>query len=480
MSNEAWKRNLPVPFFSQRENSYVWRQHYKNDAKDKQGNSLADQVIQNVAGISMAWQSCNITSLCMILQYFGITDDSPDDMMRRVFEIDFKQWAQEEKGCDKLEVNTNMREILTTVYGISTSHINIKAVDLSESKKSIAAGYPVWFSFGPLSKTKNGHIAVLRGFTPEGDVIINDPWGDVSDPYGYLTKENSSGYYYANVSNVMNSSGLGTGDNCIIKKKEFEKITFQTFHQSLIITLPKMWDFPVKTGLKESENAEQIQTAINNLFSRELWEKTTVTGKKTVAQGYPLCENGKFHDGIHIRGGENESLYPLGPGRLVAVRNAGESQKKNDDSFNFALVRHWIPSNKEKNSHCFYSCYMHIAPIAIRQRIYERFSFSTTDTKIIQNEARDWLDQIIDHILPKKAQVRIETTVTGNDEKSIPVYTKDSNNRIATLKDRAIIYLCPVNNELKKHIETLEEKENDAQLKKLYVRLNDIETPVLI
>ena len=43
--------------------------------------------------------TCNITSLCMILHYFGITDDSPDDMLYKIFDSEeykndgrFSQW----------------------------------------------------------------------------------------------------------------------------------------------------------------------------------------------------------------------------------------------------------------------------------------------------------------------------------------------------------------------------------------------------
>lgn len=79
--------NLAVPFFSQRENTYVWYQC------DEYGNRLKDKNGKEKLGISMAWCSCNITSLCMILQYLGITDDSPDDAMKKIYEIDFKSWS---------------------------------------------------------------------------------------------------------------------------------------------------------------------------------------------------------------------------------------------------------------------------------------------------------------------------------------------------------------------------------------------------
>ena len=66
--------NLAVPFFSQRENIYVWCQK-----DEKTGFSIGNR-------ISMACQSCSITSLCMILQYLGISDDGPDDAMKKIYE----------------------------------------------------------------------------------------------------------------------------------------------------------------------------------------------------------------------------------------------------------------------------------------------------------------------------------------------------------------------------------------------------------
>lgn len=47
--------NLAVPFFSQRENTYVWYQC------DEYGNRLKDKNGKEKLGISMAWCSCNIT-----------------------------------------------------------------------------------------------------------------------------------------------------------------------------------------------------------------------------------------------------------------------------------------------------------------------------------------------------------------------------------------------------------------------------------
>ena len=71
--SDAHKRNLAVPFFTQRDNTYIWQQ--KNE-------------ITNIAfgpKYPMAWRSCNITSLCMILHYWGLTQETPNQMIERVY-----------------------------------------------------------------------------------------------------------------------------------------------------------------------------------------------------------------------------------------------------------------------------------------------------------------------------------------------------------------------------------------------------------
>jgi hypothetical protein len=58
--------------YAQCESKYIWYELDGNNTrvKDSSGNEKP--------GVSLAWASCNITSLCMILHYFGITDETPD------------------------------------------------------------------------------------------------------------------------------------------------------------------------------------------------------------------------------------------------------------------------------------------------------------------------------------------------------------------------------------------------------------------
>lgn len=84
MSNQDsifYKRNLAVPFFTQRDNTYVWQQLDDDSPIGPQ--------------YPMAWRSCNITSLCMILHYWGLTDETPNQMIEKVFSKENWGWSYE-------------------------------------------------------------------------------------------------------------------------------------------------------------------------------------------------------------------------------------------------------------------------------------------------------------------------------------------------------------------------------------------------
>ena len=77
--SDAHKRNLAVPFFTQRDNTYVWQQRYEKDKIDNiTGKKTEVKGDPFGPKYPMAWRICNITSLCMILHYWGLTTESPN------------------------------------------------------------------------------------------------------------------------------------------------------------------------------------------------------------------------------------------------------------------------------------------------------------------------------------------------------------------------------------------------------------------
>jgi hypothetical protein len=73
--------NLTVPFFSQRDNNYIW--HYKREKDEeikkktlKKGSPVTDSAGNEIT--TKIWDGCcNITCLAMVLNYLGVTQDTP-------------------------------------------------------------------------------------------------------------------------------------------------------------------------------------------------------------------------------------------------------------------------------------------------------------------------------------------------------------------------------------------------------------------
>ena len=72
------KRNLAVPFFTQRDNTYIWQQVADELIFDDNNPTIIKYNVGDSFGpkYPMAWRSCNITSLCMILHYWGLTTET--------------------------------------------------------------------------------------------------------------------------------------------------------------------------------------------------------------------------------------------------------------------------------------------------------------------------------------------------------------------------------------------------------------------
>lgn len=99
--------NLPVPFFSQRDNSYIWKQKCEIEVKNnvgkvlyKKGSFVADAEGKEIS--KKIWSySCNITCLAMVLNYLGVTKDSPYQMCEKIFADDYPANPSKEKDFDR-------------------------------------------------------------------------------------------------------------------------------------------------------------------------------------------------------------------------------------------------------------------------------------------------------------------------------------------------------------------------------------------
>ena len=181
MSNNNYKRNLPIPFFSQRENKYQWqRLAIQNEEYEGKTYNENEEI---GSPVPMASRSCNITSLCMLLHYYGITEDTPDMMLKDFFEKKLEGFEQDFRheenviigdkylGSNRVQLWGLLEQFAEKQYNLPSRYVNYAYTNLNEVKKQIGKGNPVMFSN---KFTSGGHIAVIRGFTKEGHIIIND------------------------------------------------------------------------------------------------------------------------------------------------------------------------------------------------------------------------------------------------------------------------------------------------------------------
>ena len=350
-----YKRNLAVPFFTQRDNTYVWQQ------LDDDNNPIGDKY-------PMAWRTCNITSLCMILHYWGLTKETPNQMIEKVFSKEEWGWSKEAyeekaKGAARVEVWENLKAIAEYYISLSnqtsfTVHQKEEKISIMSLQKLIAKGFPVMLSCG-LASLKNtsdttGHVVVVRGFTDNDDVILNDPFGSPVDNNNSL----NNGSYGTLKGCYYNSPAAALGDNIVIKLKDFEDNFSKSNEQYLYIEGP-LWQQP---GGTETD----------------------------LANSYPIRADNMWHDGIHLE--STNGFYSIGAGRLVAARNA---EVKNHGSCSFAIIKYQMP---EKNNQFFYALYMHLKKIDMKQEL-EDFFLKNNGT-VSEKLRNTWYEQIFSNLLP--------------------------------------------------------------------------------
>lgn len=385
--SDTHKRNFAVPFFTQRDNTYIWQQ-------------LDDDNQPFGPKYPMAWRTCNITSLCMILHYWGLTKETPNQMIEKVFSKEDWGWSKESNddaqhlGASRLESWDNL-EIVANLYiegkeGFSVIHGKKLSMTILETE--IAKGCPVMISTGLGKYIKNnsyardGHIVVVRGFTDNNDVILNDPFGipvEITNKIRAKTENDSlAGYYY-------NSSAAGVGDNIIIKRTDFEAVYAEGSSRYLYIEGP-LWQEP---GGKETD----------------------------ISNSYPIRADNMWHDGIHLESANG--FYSIGSGRLIAARNA---EVENHGSNSFALIKHQMPNQENK---FFYTLYMHLKKVDIANEL-KTFMLTGKLSKAIEDT---WYAQIFNNLLPNYMLINYQ----------LPEDLKDCNS--VNVQDYKKIYKAKIN-----------------------------------
>jgi len=151
--------------------------------------------------------TCNVTSLAMVLDYWGIKPKGPKQLEDELFEelltpegqAHFNRYfsALKNQGFNPRNVH-GMLGWLTERRGLKWKFTDSATVE--SIRASIADGKPVITS-GKF--TASGHIIVLIGYTHSG-FIVHDPWGDWEKGYSKRHQGAFLIYDYVDILAVLN------------------------------------------------------------------------------------------------------------------------------------------------------------------------------------------------------------------------------------------------------------------------------------
>lgn len=162
--------NLPVPFFSQRDVNYKWQ--YRYEETNEALNQKKGDVVPNIDAIKIDDGCCNITCLAMVLNYLGLTTDTPEIMAGKVFSDGkgenfnrFLKWASD-AGYKKQNNNSKaayrciespliLKNIATDIYHVRNAFYADNSYTLTDVLDEVKAGYPVIVNCGIVRPSAN-------------------------------------------------------------------------------------------------------------------------------------------------------------------------------------------------------------------------------------------------------------------------------------------------------------------------------------
>ena len=427
--SKPWIRNLPVPYYSQRENRYKWQKLYEKDDIDRKTKKILHKKGDIKYGpISMAGISCNITCLAMILKYLGITSDKPDHMMKYIFEepayrniynemVRFSVLQEEENANIRYNIlysPNNLEKIATKIYNAKSGTVEVKSYLIDDIKEEIANGFPVIISCGIVRTIKkpawsnesettwpfHGHYIIIRGFKKNGDVIINDPWGKATDNNGNLP--NTGKGLYANPD----------GDNIVIKKDQFEWQYKEHFWSATVIYHHR-WSFVFPGYIKEGEVVDDA--SLESCYKLETFKYG----------GFPINTYNLWHNGIHIKGRGPDLIKSIGSGKLIAARIVnGKKNPPSNGSRCFVFIKHQIKI-KDKIKE-FYVLYMNLEQLTDFKYIKKEFPVKKSEV--------DWLNQLLFKI-NNYARVFWDR----NDKRRAIIYSLNNGEQIGVLNKNEVV-----------------------------------------
>ena len=152
-----------------------WVKTFRSKPEKPKSNLLDVPFFPQTDNYTDADRTCNSSSCAMVLEYFkpgtlqGAKGD--DAYVKKVFAIG----------------DTTDHLVQTKVlagYGIK-SHFSY-GLSFADLDRELAAGRPVVIGIlhrGPLSAPTGGHMVVVIGKLPDGNYLVNDPYGSLNDGY---------------------------------------------------------------------------------------------------------------------------------------------------------------------------------------------------------------------------------------------------------------------------------------------------------
>jgi hypothetical protein len=237
------------------------------------------------------------------------------------------------------------------------------------------------------------------------------------------------------------------------------------FNVTLVIRYPHIWSFPVKQEIDSKETLFRFSSH-KELNTHDQIEAMLKKESPDHA-GYPVSVNRQWHDGIHIAGSVNTSVYAIGPGRIVAARIKSAAQMNQGGSSNFVLIRHTVTIDEEQKE--FYSHYMHLAPVDIRERIQKRL-IPSGESEAGSREL-DRIDQLTERIRPKRALAKSKITIYQYSDAGQQLTA------CGTLPPGGLVYLCPSDSAVRRELENMNAREGITSNQQwLYTALNNNRT----
>lgn len=172
---EQFEKALEQKAPEEMDDASEWVKTYRSQPEKPKSSILEVPYFPQTDNYRDADRTCNSSACAMVLEYLKpgtLTGPKGDNAyVQKVFAIG----------------DTTSHEVQTKVlssYGVSSRFV--KNLSYSDLDNELSSGKPVVIGIlhrGPLSSPTGGHMLVVIGKTPDGNYVVNDPYGSLNDGY---------------------------------------------------------------------------------------------------------------------------------------------------------------------------------------------------------------------------------------------------------------------------------------------------------